>query len=298
MAIKKDTKWFIEKAMKKHGEKYNYNESIYLGWDKKIKILCPQHGIFEQLPTKHINKHGCNMCGREEKRLCDDEFIERSKNIHNNFYDYSLVEFKNTTKPINIICPSHGLFVQKPNKHLRGHGCRKCAGNYKKNTIDFIKDAKLIHLDKYNYSLVKYIKNDENVKIICEKHGTFNQLPLVHLSGGGCPKCKNSRSEWKIEKLLIEYKIEFETQKRFSLCRDKRPLPFDFYLQKSNICIEFDGIHHFKNMEHWSKEHLNDRQKKDKIKNNFCINNNLKLIRIKYNENIKERLIKEKIIHL
>lgn len=104
------------------------------------------------------------------------------------------------------------------------------------------------------------------------------------------------KKEWKIEKLLIENNIEYETQKRFKDCRDKLPLPFDFYLIEKNTCIEFDGIHHFKHMKHWGKEHSKNRIRKDEIKNNYCIDKKIKLIRIKYDEDIIERLKNEKII--
>lgn len=90
----------------------------------------------------------------------------------------------------------------------------------------------------------------------------------------------------------MEYNnVKYIKQQRFKGCKDKNPLPFDFYLPELNICIEFDGIQHFEIIEKWGGgDGLKDRQMKDKIKNKYCKNNNIILLRIKYNENIEEKL--------
>jgi len=118
-------------------------------------------------------------------------FIKRSMDIHNNKYDYSLVEYKNNRIKIKIICPIHGLFEQTPYKHLIGRGCHYCAGNLQLNTIDFIKKSNEIHNYLYDYSLSKYINTKTKVKIICKEHGVFEQSPNNHITKKqGCPKCK------------------------------------------------------------------------------------------------------------
>ena len=94
--------------------------------------------------------------------------------------------------PIKIICEKHGIFKQIANTHLRGSGCPKCVvygGINKKTTEQFIIDAKLMHGNKYDYSLVEYINSQTNVNIVCIEHGSFNQIPSLHLRGSGCPKC-------------------------------------------------------------------------------------------------------------
>jgi len=91
--------------------------------------------------------------------------------------------------------------------------------------------------------------------------------------------------------MLKKRKILFESQKKFDGCRNIRELPFDFYLPKYNMCIEFDGVHHFKPMNHWGgKENLIEVKRRDEIKNQYCKDNNIKLLRIKYDENIEEKL--------
>jgi very-short-patch-repair endonuclease len=164
----------------------------------------------------------------------------------------------------------------------------------RKTTEQFIEESKLIHGDKYDYSSVNYINNKTNVKIICPIHGDFEQRPDDHLNGHGCEKCNDSSGEKTIINYLLKNNILFETQKRFNSCKNKRKLPFDFFIPSKNICIEFDGIQHFKPIKIWGgTPNLKYIQNNDKIKNKFCEDNGIKLIRIKYSENIENKLKKE-----
>lgn len=108
------------------------------------------------------------------KKLTKEEFIEKGKNIHNNEYDYSLIEYINVRTQVKIICSEHGVFEQKPLHHLyRGHGCWKCSKTYKNNTKDFIKKSLELHGNKYDYSKVVYSGNRKKVEIVCLKHRLF-----------------------------------------------------------------------------------------------------------------------------
>ena len=118
-----------------------------------------------------------------------EEFIKRAKKVHGDRYDYSKVKYINSNTKVIIICNKHGDFEQLPNNHsYRGDRCPKCAGKYK-TTEEFIKEAKIKHGDKYDYSKVKYINSNTKVIINCNKHGDFEQLPTCHLNGEGCIKC-------------------------------------------------------------------------------------------------------------
>ena len=130
------------------------------------------------------------------KKLTREKFIEKAKQVHGDKYDYSKVEYINSQTKVCIICKKHGEFWQKPNSHLLGYGCNKCAIEKRsklatKTTDSFIERAKKVHGDKYDYSKVEYKGKDMNVCIICPKHGEFWQTPHNHLIGAGCPKCKN-----------------------------------------------------------------------------------------------------------
>ena len=123
------------------------------------------------------------MCGylTVSKKLSSNinEFIKKSNIIHKNKFDYSKVNYINNTTKVEIICPKHRSFFQTPNNHLNGNGCLKCQPEYlsnlfRKNNKDVIKEFKKLHGDKYDYSKVKYGKNNtEKVEIVCKKHGSF-----------------------------------------------------------------------------------------------------------------------------
>lgn len=121
-------------------------------------------------------------------------FIEKAKEVHCNKYDYSKVKYVNSQTKVCIICPEHGEFWQEPAAHLRGYNCPKCANIKRGDTFrgtlgDFVKKAKEVHGNKYDYSKVKYINSQTKVCVICSKHGEFYITPQNHLFGQGCHKC-------------------------------------------------------------------------------------------------------------
>ena len=122
-------------------------------------------------------------------KITTEEWIEKAKGIHNNKYDYSLVEYKGQSTLIKIICPEHGEFEQIPKVHIKGSGCQKCSGKQKWSLKDFIKESNDVHNNKYDYTFVDYINNTTKICIICPEHGEFWQTPKQHLKGCGCQKC-------------------------------------------------------------------------------------------------------------
>ena len=128
------------------------------------------------------------------KRITTEEFILRSKNVHESKYDYSKTTYVNPDTPLIITCERHGDFSQLPFNHLYGHGCPKCSvekshQNTRKTLDSFIQDAKRIHNDIYDYSKVNYINSKTKVEIVCKEHGSFWQVPNSHLRSRGCPEC-------------------------------------------------------------------------------------------------------------
>ena len=289
------TEEFIEKARLIHGDKYDYSLVDHKGCKTKVKIICPKHGVFEQTPADHLNqKQGCFKCGVEKRFLTKSEFIEKAKLIHGDKYDYSLsvyVDYKTKTK---IICPKHGIFYKTPSAHIHGkEGCRACWKD--ENTLNlekFINGSRLVHGDKYDYSLSDVVNSAVKTKIICPKHGVFEQRPNDHLIGNGCPICRESRGESKIGTFLKLNKIKYIRQFKFNDCRDKYPLPFDFYLPKYNTLIEYNGIQHYRYTPifHRNVHGFEQQQKRDNIKINYCEINNINLLIIKYNDDINNKL--------
>ena len=273
-----------------HDNTYNYSLVEYINSHTKVKIICKKHGIFEQTPSNHLKGKGCPKCYGNHKKS-NTLIINDFNYVHNDVYDYSLVDYKNNKTKIKIICKEHGIFEQTPYSHLSGSGCPKCYGNNKKTTDSIIINFNIIHNDKYDYSLVEYTGYQKKVKIICQKHGVFKQTPKNHILGQGCPICNFSKGEEEIKKYLDINNITYKYQFIFNDCKYKKPLKFDFYLPDYNICIEYDGKQHFEKYKFEKDDkNLKIRKIRDEIKTNYCKINNIKLIRIKYNENIKKKL--------
>ena len=194
---------FIEKAKKIHGDRYDYSKVEYVNAYTKVCIICPKHGEFWQAPKHHLNGSGCPYCAGKI-RLTTEEFICRAKEVHGDRYNYSKVKYVNTHRKVCIICPKHGEFWQAPVVHLNGSDCPNCVGNKRLTTEEFIRKAKEVHGDKYDYSKVKYVNVRTKVCIVCPEHGEFQQMPNNHLNGQGCPKCgqekRNSNTEEFIRK--------------------------------------------------------------------------------------------------
>lgn len=193
------TETFIDKAVKLHGDRYDYSLVNYTGARESVKIICKFHGEFEQEARVHLMGCHCQKCANEmisdSKKHTLSSFIERSKQHHGERYDYSLVEYKHSCSPVKIICSVHGIFKQNPKEHMDGNGCTKCAREKNKDACRkdndyFIEKAKLTHGDKYDYSLVEYTKAITKVKIICKTHGVFEQRPTDHYRSG-CPECNH-----------------------------------------------------------------------------------------------------------
>jgi very-short-patch-repair endonuclease len=270
---------FINECISIHADLYDYSLVNYINNKTKVKIICKEHGIFEQTAKDHLNKCRSNNT---------NNFISRSKDIHSNLYDYSLVNYINNKTKVKIICKEHGIFEQNPSNHLLGSGCPTCS-HIRYNTKSFIKKSIDIHSDLYNYKDLVFTSIIDDVNIICKKHGMFKQKAYTHIAGHGCPKCCTSKGELSVEYILNDLNIKYITQYKFNDCKNKRVLPFDFYLPDYNICIEYDGKQHFEVI--FSEKSLLDTQRNDKIKNEYCLNNNINLIRIRYDENIKEKIM-------
>lgn len=142
------------------------------------------------------------------------DFIEKARKVHGDKYDYSCTEYKGARYNVSIRCKIHGVFTQMATNHLGGKGCKECsrikvAKDQTSNTEEFIKKARNIHGNKYDYSLVNYRNNRTQVEIICKEHGKFLQTPSGHLSGKGCKECGKEKSKEDTRSRIMLSKDEF-----------------------------------------------------------------------------------------
>ena len=279
---------FIEKTRKVHGDKYDYSKVEYINSKTKVCIICPEHGEFWQEPNKHLRNCGCPKCVGKYTSTID--FINKSKKIHNDKYDYSKVDYKYAQSKVCIVCPEHGEFWQTPNSHLRGKGCPMCSKNKKMTTEEFIIKAKEIHNDKYDYSKVKYVNAHSLVQIICPIHGEFWQNPNNHIyNHRGCSKCYSSVLEDMMRNKLSNLNIKFIEQKTFDWLVYKDKLRLDFYLPEYNIAIECQGIQHFEPVDAFGGiKEFKKCKYRDKLKKDLCNKYNVNLLYFNYNDDIDE----------
>ena len=279
---------FIVKSNIIHNNQYDYSK-VDMGnrrEDGKICIICPEHGEFWQTPDHHLRGYGCPQCGRmriiDSCRKTNNKFQEDAKKVHGDKYDYSKVEYKNSSTKVSIICPEHGEFWQTPSNHLQGKGCPIC-GTLRTNLAntltqeDFLCNAKKVHGGKYIYNKSIYQGNDIPIIITCPIHGDFQQTPTKHLNvGHGCPKCNSSRLEAEIRLLLQEQGINFEEQKRFDWLGLQS---LDFYLPESHIAIECQGVQHYRPVHFFGgNAEFELTQQRDTKKKQLCESNEVKLI--------------------
>jgi hypothetical protein len=189
---------FIERARQLYNDKYDYSKVHYINTSTKVCIICTEHGEFWMTPNNFLNGHKCLACSGKE-RINKEVFVSRSKIIHKNRYDYSKVNYKGLQKKVCIICPIHGEFWQKPAYHLNFNGCQKCFATPKSSTEEFIRKAKYIYGDKYDYSKVDYNGNKTKVCIICHEHGEWWMSPNNHLRGHSCPGCYGTPKRTNVE---------------------------------------------------------------------------------------------------
>ena len=305
----------IEEIIKRfkniHGTTYDYSLVNYQGDSKKVKIICSTHGMFEQQPACHIRqKQGCPKCGREKinnvikaRSIGNNEFIKRIENIFGkDTFDYSKLDYKGAHKDVTLICKKCGNVETKdPKSFYLGYGCLKCRPkqhNPKQTTKDqFITKSTKIHGVKYDYSKIKFTTLYEEVEIVCPKHGSFFQKPTVHIhSKSGCPKCQTSKGEEQIAIYLNDNNIKYNFQYKIQINNSYHY--YDFYLPDYNIMIEFNGKQHYEPIKFFGgQEGFNYLQERDKIKENYCLENQIKLVIIRYDNNIEE-IIKKNIKYI
>lgn len=395
MGKKSSTQDFINKSLKIHSNRYNYDKVVYTNSITKIIITCKEHGDFQTIPNSHLHsKSGCPKCGtiesHDKQRLNIDVFIERSREKHGYKYSYNFLKIKSLNSKVDIFCNIHGKFSIKAQSHLNGVGCRICyldsikgsiddlkeksikkygdiydysrfkyldnktksivmclkgheskisanrilstnfkcqscrnedyfnKWNFKLNEIKgfnysfikgekinitclkcnkefvrkssehfrlknciycdpkrytkdiFIRKSKEIHSDTYNYSLVEYISSEDKIKLICKKGHIIHQKVNNHLRGTGCPKC--NRFDKKEISVLDFIKLNYNGYIDISNRKILKGKELDIYLPDLNLAFEFNGLYWHSESFKEKDYHLN--------KTKECLNKGIQLIHI------------------
>ena len=166
---------FIEKARTVHGDRFDYDKTIYKAAHSFVTITCKIHGDFEQRPSSHIRGIGCARCRDDKFRMTKEEFTKKANLLHNNKYDYGSVVYVDGITPVDIKCSIHGPFQQQPHTHLTDHGCPKCSVfGFDKKSNGFFYIQKLT-IDGttigYKYGIAKNISKRmklQSLKSMCE----------------------------------------------------------------------------------------------------------------------------------
>jgi very-short-patch-repair endonuclease len=292
-----ESKSLIKKLKDIHNNKYDYiidTETVYA--TTKIKI------INNETKDEFLYRVDRHLKGMSPNKVTLNLFLFKSSKIHGDKYDYSLIKsIKGNNDKVDILCEEHGVFKQRVSNHMNlGDGCPKCVGVGKWNTELLISEFKKVHGNKFDYSSVIFTNIDIKVDIICKEHGNFKQNIHKHLNGQGCRLCEsNSKGEEYVKMWLDEMNINYFRQHSFETCRYINPLFFDFYLPMYNTCIEFDGEQHYKPVSKFGGViEFNNTKLRDNVKNKWCLDNNVNLIRIKYNEVNKIKYILEEKLQL
>lgn len=212
----------------------------------KIHLHCTKHNkSFTQSVDRFLRGDRGMCCYQLTRtpRIDFDNWVQKSKVVHNNRYDYSLSkpDYNGVTSQVKIICPVHGIFQQTANVHAGGHGCRKCQRTRLRTHDQFQLVAEEVHSSRYTYPLNDYMSSHEQVTIHCHKHGSFQQVAYIHLAGSGCPKCATGLSRSKGEDSICK----FLEEEAISFSKNNRDLgtEIDLYIPDHKIGIEYNGLY-------------------------------------------------------
>lgn len=290
MRTKHTTSSVIDELYEKYGNKITtLSTFIFRGVDYKETFVCQAHGEFETsfYHLMKASKYGCRSCapyGPKGWEYMQGKIFQK----HGELYEYYLNDANYTSgSKLKIICRQHGVFEQSYGDHLSGCGCPTCFAETKAVSInDFLLNSITQHGNSYRYDYVfdDYKQATSKIRIICPKHGIFNQQANDHGRGSGCPSCNSSsHGENLIRNFLIRHKEEYISQKTFPDCiRNKGLLRYDFYLPSRKLLIEYDGKQHYE--EGYRCSDLNDMHKTDMFKTVYAESNGYRLLRIKYDE--------------
>lgn len=290
------TELFIKRAILKHGNRYDYSKVICTAYNSHICIGCPIHGFFNQNSYKHIRGAGCPACARLSQRKTHEQYIAEVAEISSHKIEV-LGRYAGDSVKITHRCTTCSWkWDVLPTNVIAGHGCPRCGRvnttrHQTKTHSRYVEDVQSVSggwikvLGQYSGAFTK-IEHE-----CAECMASWYAMPTNILRNKGCPCCKMSTGERAIRLYLEKQKIPFEPQKTFAGCEDEKPLRFDFFLKEKNVCIEYDGEQHFKPIDVFGgHEKYLSIVRRDNIKNLFCKESGIFLLRIAFYD--KSKIVK------
>lgn len=251
---------FLDLSRNIHGYKYNYIDlPEKLSYKDYIKVE-----FLGSIYTQRVNKHLEGKCPEKNTpKKTTEEFIKESKELWGDRFIYDETEYISALKKVKIFDTKSGILIeQTPSAHLQGYSSKKI------NNDDFINQSKLVSDYRYSYNNCVYINKTTKVELICKDHGNFLITPFNHLNYGDCcKKCKFYIFNKMVKKYLNDNRVIYKQQYKPS----NFEIPFDFYIGSLLTLIDFT----------YNDESLKTN---DKIKSDYCEENFINLIRIKYTD--------------
>ena len=277
----------------------NVNKNIevieeFVGVNKPILHRCLKCSYeWKAKPSQVLLGTGCPRCAgilkkSHEEYVCEVLLINSDIDVIGTYVD--------AKTPILHRCNIDGYeWHVRPDNILNGKGCPECANQNRHAAMRMTHSEYVTKVSEINQNIVVigiYVNARTPILHRCKIDGhEWSTTPDHILRGQGCPKCNASKGENTIRQWLIEHNVKFDSQKRFNDCCDKNPLPFDFYLPDYNYCIEYDGVQHFEPIDYFGGQEAFERTvEHDNMKNEYCKNNGIELLRIPYFKNVEEEL--------
>lgn len=266
----------------------------YKGRKQKMKFKCQYCGeTYLQRADVHVDQEqGHRKCSFERRRKNYNDYynecLRKGIDLPVNDKEYIL----NDKRALEHVCDNGHKYIQRMDLHVRGHGCPVCGGTKKRTPKDYIEVCKR---RGYDLPIENYINSRTEIKHRCNKCGfIYKQRPAIHLQDHGCPNCSRSLGERHIQIYLNKHHIPYKEQKKFPDCVYKYELPFDFYLPKQKVLIEYQGLQHFEFNKHFhkTKEMFEERKLRDKIKKEYAKKHNYILLEPTYKLDTYEKLSK------
>lgn len=291
--------WFQKRLDEVFGSNRYLLMNDYINTKTEVTVKHLECGtIFNKKPLQLLQKYGCKVCSKRV-RISNDVFDSMLGEEYTR-----LEECVNNRTPVLIRhncekCNNYEYKV-RPSNFQQGKRCPKCSGLLKKDISEIQEFLDLVYPNEYTI-IGEYINKDTPIEI---KHNTCGNIIKVSWNNirskkFGCKYCIMSSGEMEVASILKELKIDYNYQYIIEDCKDKKPLPFDFQfmLDGKMYIIEYDGRQHF--MEIFGRNSIDKKnifettKRHDNIKNNYCKENNINILRIKYDETNIKSLIEE-----